>query len=60
MLTFIIHADTYEHFYSLEVVIRIFSSFGQLSKVINKPVARLEVTDLIFLWRVVIDNFGTI
>lgn len=60
MFTLIIHADTDEDFYSLEVVIRIFSSFRQLSKVINKSITWLEVTDLIFLWRVVIDNFGTI
>lgn len=60
MLTLIIHADTDEYFYSLEVVISIFSSFRQFSKVINKAVTRLEVTYLIFLWRVVIDYFGTI
>ena len=56
----VVHANTDEHFYAFEVETSVFSLFRKFAEVVDKSVSRLEVVDLIFLWSIVVDDFGAV
>lgn len=60
MAGLVVHADADDDLDAFEVEAPVFLALRHLAQVVNQPIGGLEVADLVFLGRVVVDDFGAV
>ena len=60
MAGLVVHADADDDLDAFEVEAPVFLALGHLAEVVDQPISGLEVADLVFLGRVVVDDFGAV
>ena len=60
MAGLVVHADADDDLDAFEVEAPIFLALGHLAEVVDQPIRRLEVADLVFLGCIVMDDLSAV